>query len=116
MRLDKLHNGFHNLYSSSDIIRVIKSQEMRCDNVLVENLQEEDNFFFNLFIYGSGVESNPLLLQSFIGLLYQPCMIDDDDCGAISAMNEQQENQSTLRKPTLVSLCPPQIPYDLIWD
>jgi hypothetical protein len=40
-----------------------------------------------LFIYGTEVERGPLLLRSFIGLLYQPWMIDGD-CGAISGMNE----------------------------
>jgi hypothetical protein len=40
-----------------------------------------------LFIRGSGVEPSSLLLRSFIGLLYQPWMIDGDDCGAISGMN-----------------------------
>jgi hypothetical protein len=43
------------------------------------------------FIYRTGVEPSPLLLRSFIGLLYQPRMIDDDnDCGALSEMNEWQ--------------------------
>jgi hypothetical protein len=63
-----------------------------------------------LFIYGARVEPSPLLLQPFIGLLCQPWMIDDDDCGAIGTMNEWQGNQ---RKPAPVPLCPPQIPYHL---
>jgi hypothetical protein len=41
-----------------------------------------------LFIYGTGVEPAPILLRSFIGVLYQPWMADGDDCGAISGMNE----------------------------
>jgi hypothetical protein len=45
---------------------------------------------FILFIYGSGVEPSALLLRPFIGILYQPWMIDGDDCGAISGMNEWQ--------------------------
>jgi hypothetical protein len=36
------------------------------------------------------VEPSPLLLLPFIGLLYQPWMIDDDDCGAIIGMNDWQ--------------------------
>jgi hypothetical protein len=36
------------------------------------------------------VEPSPLLLQPLIGLLYQPRMIDGDDCVAISGMNEWQ--------------------------
>jgi hypothetical protein len=44
------------------------------------------NFF--LFLYGTGVELSPLLLQPFIGPLYQPWMLDGDDCGTISGMND----------------------------
>jgi hypothetical protein len=40
----------------------------------------------------AGVERSPLLLEPFIGLLYQPWMIDDDDCGAIGGMNDWKEN------------------------
>jgi hypothetical protein len=43
-----------------------------------------------LYIYGAGVEPSPLLLRPFIGLLHQPWMIDGDDCGVISGMNEWQ--------------------------
>jgi hypothetical protein len=37
-----------------------------------------------LFTYGTEVEQSLLLLRSIIGLLYQPRMIDGDDCGVIS--------------------------------
>jgi hypothetical protein len=46
-----------------------------------------------LFIYRVGTEPNPLLQQPFIGLLYQPWIVDDDDdddCGAIIGMNKWQ--------------------------
>jgi hypothetical protein len=36
------------------------------------------------------METSPLLLRPFIGLLYQPWMTDDDDFGAIGAMNDWQ--------------------------
>jgi hypothetical protein len=36
---------------------------------------------FFLFIFGAGKEPSPLLLGQFIGLLYQPWMIDGVDCG-----------------------------------
>jgi hypothetical protein len=35
------------------------------------------------------VEPAPVLLRPF-GLLYQPGMINGDDCGAVSGMNEWQ--------------------------
>jgi hypothetical protein len=41
-------------------------------------------------MYGDVVEPSPLLLRLFIGLWYQPYMIRDDDCGAVSGMNEWQ--------------------------
>jgi hypothetical protein len=40
------------------------------------------------------------------GLLYQPQMIGDGDCGEIGG------NRSTRRKPASAALCPPQIPHD----
>jgi hypothetical protein len=58
------------------------------------------------------VEPSPLLLRLFIGLLYQSWMIDGDDCGVISHMNEWQGNRNTWRKPAPAPFCPPQVPYD----
>jgi hypothetical protein len=46
------------------------------------------------------------------GLLCQPQMIDDGDCGANGGMEIGRGNRSTVRKPDPVPLCPPQIPYD----
>jgi hypothetical protein len=45
------------------------------------------DFFFYLSM-GPGVESSPLLQHLFIDLLHQPWMMEDDDCGLISGMNE----------------------------
>jgi hypothetical protein len=36
------------------------------------------------------MEPGPLILQQFIGLSYQPWMIDGNDCGSVSGMNELQ--------------------------
>jgi hypothetical protein len=36
--------------------------------------------------------------------------------GAVDGMKIDGENRSTRTKPTLVSLCPPKIPHELIWD
>jgi hypothetical protein len=47
----------------------------------------QSNRYF-LFIYGAGVETSPLLLRPFIGLLYELRMIDGDDCEAIIGVNE----------------------------
>jgi hypothetical protein len=41
-------------------------------------------------IYGVGMEPSSLLLQPLIDPLYQPWLIDGDDCGAVSVMNEWQ--------------------------
>jgi hypothetical protein len=48
-------------------------------------------------------------------LLYQPRMIDEDDCGAVGVMIIGTGNRSTRRKPAPVSLCPSQIRHDLTW-
>jgi hypothetical protein len=47
-----------------------------------------------------------LVLRPYFGLLYQRQMINDD-CGAIGGMLIGRGNQSTLRKPAPVPLCPP---------
>jgi hypothetical protein len=46
------------------------------------------------------------------GLLYQPRMIGDSDCGEIGGMEIGRGNRSTWRKPAPAPLCPPQIPHD----
>jgi hypothetical protein len=46
------------------------------------------------------------------GLLYQPRMIGDGDCGEIGGMKIGRGKRSTRRKPAAAPLCPPQIPHD----
>jgi hypothetical protein len=53
------------------------------------------------------------VLRLLFGLLYQPQMIDEDECGAVGGMRIDRRNRSTLRKPAQTPLCPPQIPHDL---
>jgi hypothetical protein len=45
------------------------------------------NYGAYLFVYRVVVEPIPRLLRPFIGLLYQPWMMDGDDCETISGMN-----------------------------
>jgi hypothetical protein len=42
---------------------------------------------------------SPLGSPATTGLLYQPQMIDDGDCGAIGRMRISRVNRSTRRKP-----------------
>jgi hypothetical protein len=56
-----------------------------------------------------------LVRRPLFNLLYQPQMIDDDECGAVGGMIIGRGNRSTRRKPAPVPLCPPQIPHDLTW-
>jgi hypothetical protein len=51
-------------------------------------------------------------LRPLTGLLYQPRMIGDGDCGEIGGMKIGKGNRSTQRKPIPAPLCPPQIPHD----
>jgi hypothetical protein len=46
------------------------------------------------------------------GLMYQPQMIGEGDCGYIGEMKIGRGNRSTQRKPAPAPLCPPQIPHD----
>jgi hypothetical protein len=50
-----------------------------------------------------------------IGLLYQPQMTDNGDCGVVGGMRIGRENRSSRRKHATVPLCPPQIPRALTW-
>jgi hypothetical protein len=64
------------------------------------------------FIIISGVRLSPVGTATTTGLLYQPQMIDDGDCGEIGGMKIVRGNRSTRRKPAPAPLCPPQIPHD----
>jgi hypothetical protein len=61
----------------------------------------------------SELRPSPLGTSPLTGLLYQPRMIDDGDCGATGGMKTGRGNRSTRRKTAPVPLCPPQISYDL---
>jgi hypothetical protein len=61
------------------------------------------------YIIVSGVRLSPLGTAATTGLLYQPQMIDDGDCGGIGGMKIGRGNRSTRRKPAPAPLCPPQI-------
>jgi hypothetical protein len=65
-----------------------------------------------VFFILSGVRLSPLGTAATTGLLYQPQMLDDGDCGAIGGMNIGRGNRSTRIKPAPRLLCPPQIPHD----
>jgi hypothetical protein len=65
-----------------------------------------------LFIINGG-RLSPLGTATTVGVLYQPQMIDDCDCGAIGGMKIGRGNRNTRRIPAPVSLCPSQIPHDL---
>jgi hypothetical protein len=54
----------------------------------------------------SGVRHSPLGTVATTGLLYQPQMIVDGDCGAIGGMKIDRGTE------VLAPLCPPQIPHD----
>jgi hypothetical protein len=58
----------------------------------------------SFLIYGAGVGLSPVLHGPFIGLLYQPWMINGGDCGAVGGMNVGQGNRSTQREPALSAL------------
>jgi hypothetical protein len=69
-----------------------------------------------IIIILSGVRLSPLGNAATTGLLYQPQMIDDGDCGAIGGMKIGRGNRSSRRKPAPAPLCLPQIPLDQTRD
>jgi hypothetical protein len=64
------------------------------------------------FSFSSWVRLSPLVTAATTGLLYQPRLTDDGDCGAIGGKRIDRGNRSTWQKSAQVSLCPPQIPHD----
>jgi hypothetical protein len=62
-------------------------------------------YFFNLC-------GGTLGTAATTGLLYQPRMIGDGDCGEVGGMKIGRGNRSTRRKPAPAPLCPPQNPHD----
>jgi hypothetical protein len=69
--------------------------------------------FLEIFFFiVSGVRLSPLGTAATTGLLYQPQLIDDGDCGEIGGIKTDRGNRSTRRKPAPAPLCPPQIPHD----
>jgi hypothetical protein len=69
-------------------------------------------FFFSSWGVWDWVHS---VRRPLIGLLYQPRIIDDDECGAVGGISIGRGSRSTRRKPAPVPLCIPQIPHDLSW-
>jgi hypothetical protein len=65
-----------------------------------------------IIIIISGVILSPLGTAATTGLLYQPQMIDEGDCGVTGGMKIGGGNRSTRRKRAPAPLCPPQIPDD----
>jgi hypothetical protein len=62
-------------------------------------------FLFNLY-------GRTLGTAATTGLLYQPRMTGEGDCGKIGGMKIGRGNRSTRRKPAPAPLCPPQTPHD----
>jgi hypothetical protein len=62
------------------------------------------------FLKNSGV--GLWVLRPLTGLLYQPRMTGDGNCGEIGGMKIGKGNRSTRRKPAPAPLFPPQIPHD----
>jgi hypothetical protein len=64
---------------------------------------------------GVGWNRVHLVRRPIFGLLYQPRMIDEDQCGTDDGMRTGRGNRTTRRKPAPVPLCPPQISHDMTW-
>jgi hypothetical protein len=58
-----------------------------------------------------GVRLSPTDTSATTGLLYQPRMIDDAECGTVGGIRIGRGNRSTRRKAAPVPLCSSQIPH-----
>jgi hypothetical protein len=70
------------------------------------------NRLFMSFIILSGVRLSPFGTAATTGLLYQPQMIDDGDCGAIGVRRIGMETRSSWRKPAPAPIFRPQISHE----
>jgi hypothetical protein len=59
--------------------------------------------YYYYFFFISGVRLSPLGTAATSGLLYQPHMIDDGDCGAVGGLKIGRGNPCTRRKPATLS-------------
>jgi hypothetical protein len=75
-------------------------KKQRCQFQLLFNFVNEiSNYYFVLFfIILSGVRLSPLGTSATTGILYQPQMIDDGDCGAIGGMKIGRGNRNIRKK------------------
>jgi hypothetical protein len=64
---------------------------------------------------GVGWDWVHLLFLPLFGLLYQPLIIHNDECGAIGGIRIGKGNRRTRRNPAPVLHCSPQIPCYLTW-
>jgi hypothetical protein len=71
-----------------------------------------DVFSIITIIFIGGVRLSPLGTTATTGLLYQPQMIGDGDCGEIGGMKIGRVNRNTRRKPAPAPLFTPQIVHD----
>jgi hypothetical protein len=85
-------------------------QSYKYDNSYSRTNFEKRGIIFSIFM---GATLSPLGTAATTGLLYQPQIINDGECGAIGGMEFGRENRSTLRKPAPAPLCPKEIPHDL---
>jgi hypothetical protein len=73
--------------------------------MFLQGIRRHVHFFFNLCGWTLGTAATT-------GLLYQPRMIGDGDCGEIGGMKNGRGHRNTRRKHAPAPLCPPQIPHD----
>jgi hypothetical protein len=80
------------------------------------NSPGSDVTVFFLSFLGWGWDWAHLVRRPVLGLLYQPRIVNDDECRADGGMRIGRGNRSTWTKPVSLPLYKPQIPYDLTWD
>jgi hypothetical protein len=104
-------NGEHVHLLGKTIHVIARAQELpEGNNKVGIEINVAKSIFITIIL--SGVRLSPLGTEATTGLLYQPQMIDDGDCGAIGGMEIEWGNRNTRRKPAPSSICPPQIPQE----
>jgi hypothetical protein len=105
----------HHYIMSETSFRVYHRQRVK---QIFTSSRERSYFFIIYFLGWGGVWWYwvHFVRRPLFGLLYQPQMIDDDQCGAAGGIKIGRGNRSTRRKPAPVRLFPTWISRDMNWN
>jgi hypothetical protein len=109
----KFYSHTHTLLISSVVTDVLKLWTAANFECVARDLYVSACYMWDCHVVPDNTMSvDSIKTAATTGLLYQPQMIVDCDCGAIGGMKICRGNRSTQRKPATAPFCLPQIPHN----